>query len=465
MFSDFDSKLTRFQIKTVIVSGIGIFSDSYNLYAIALVYYIAAFYLNLTPPESALMTSGAFIGAAIGAILFGLIADKIGRKPVYGLDLALITLGSFLQFFAVNFTLLLIFRIILGLGIGGDYVLSPIITAENANSRDRGKLMIMTFPIMAAFGAMLAAFVDQVSTILLPSSLVWKIVLAFGGVPALFVIYFRRKITETARYSAIVKGSSVDIMSIEKETGTKIEITRDTKTYSYRLKTSLVLVLISSVLWILYDMYSSTFAIYGPITIAKNLGLTPISFTYYAEIFAGIPGAIVSAMLIDKIGRKRLITIGYLGVFFWLLLYGLLLMKSPIFGSKILSGILPTGLVGEAAFAGFSFYIMNYLFSAMGPASIIGGAMVTPEITPTKARGTSQAITVGLDRTADALGLTAFPLLLARLGLPFLILGFSAIAILSIIIMNVGIPEARGKSLEEITGETADTGIRGSIGK
>jgi len=68
-------------------------------------------------------------------------------------------------------------------------------------------------------------------------------------------------------------------------------------------------------------MYSSTFAIYGPITIAGNLGLNPIEFTYLAQFLAGLPGQIISIYLVDKIGRKPLIVIGYAGVAFWLFMH------------------------------------------------------------------------------------------------------------------------------------------------
>ncbi|MGC8609357.1 MAG: MFS transporter [Thermoplasmata archaeon] len=454
MFGTFDEKpLGSFHIKTMIVSGIGIFSDAYNLYAIALVYYIASFFLKLNALESSLMTSGAFFGAAIGAIMFGVIADRIGRKPMYGIDLALITVGAFSQFFSSDFSWLLISRIVLGIGIGGDYVLSPVIMAENSNARDRGKLMVFTFPIMAAFGAMLAAFVDQVSSMFLAPAEVWRVVLAFGGFPALLIIYFRRKIPETARYSARVKGDATAVEKIEQMTQSQINIDKDRVKFFKRLRSSLFLVMVSSILWILYDMYASTFSIYGPITIAENLGLTPISFTYYAEVFGGIPGALICAFLIDRVGRRKLIAVGYAGVFIWLLMYSILLIHPAFFGFRYPNGISPAKLAGDAALLGFSFYLLNFLFSAMGPASIIGGAMITPELSPTKVRGTSQAITVGFDRIANALALTAFPLLLLKFGLSTMLLGFSLIAAFSIIVTLMWIPEAKRKTLEEISGE------------
>ncbi|MCL4342392.1 MAG: MFS transporter, partial [Candidatus Thermoplasmatota archaeon] len=195
-----------FHLKSVIVTGMGVFSDSYNLYAISLVYYSALLYLNLNTIQASLVTASSFFGAAFGAILFGAIADRIGRKPMYGIDLMLIFFGAIMQLFAGSFTLLFASRIILGFGIGGDYVMSPVIMAENSDTANRGKLMAVSFSVMFLMGATLSAFVDQVSTLLLVPSISWKVVLAFGAVPSLFVIYYRRKIPETPRFTARIMG-------------------------------------------------------------------------------------------------------------------------------------------------------------------------------------------------------------------------------------------------------------------
>lgn len=218
---------------------------------------------------------------------------------------------------------------------------------------------------------------------------------------------------------------------------------------SFWFKRSLVVIIFSSLLWLLYDMYSSTFSLYGPITIASNLGLTPVEFVYAAQFIAGIPGQIVCIFLIDKIGRRKMITIGYAGVALWLGMYAILLTRPSVFG---ISNISKT-LVGEAALLGFTFYLLNYFSSALGPASVIGSAMITPELVPTKIRGRAQSISVAVDRLASALSITSFPLLLSSFGLGVLVGVYSTIALVSSIIALKLIPEAKGRSLEEVSGE------------
>jgi MFS family permease len=454
VFGELDyGSIKPYHIKNVIVSGIGVFSDSYNLYAISLVFYPIMLQLHLKSLQASALTGASFFGAAVGAILFGAIADRIGRKPMYGIDLGLIFIGAFSQLFATNFLALFLSRLVLGFGIGGDLVMSPVIMAENSNMKDRGKLMAVAFSVMYLLGATLAAFVVQMSSFISDPSLAWRVVLAFGAVPSLFVVYYRRKIPETYRFQARVKGESASISNIAVETDAPAKVSKDSVGYWSRLIRSLPVIIAGSILWILYDTYSSTFAIYGPITIAGNLGLTPVGFTYAAVFLAGLPGTLLSVYLIDRIGRKKLVIYGYAGVFLALVLYSLIILDPSIFGLAQNSAALGE-LTGFAATLGFLFYLLNYMFSAMGPATIIGGTILVPELVPTKARASGQAINVFIDKLAAGATITSFPLLLMAFGLGYLILTYALIAIISSILIYYAIPETRGKTLEEISRES-----------
>lgn len=460
MFEELDyTPLKTFHLRNVIVNGVGVLSDSYNLYAISLVFYSVTGFLSISKFQGSILTASSFFGAAFGALIFGTIADRIGRKPMYGIDLALIFIGAVTQIFTVNFATLFISRLVLGIGIGGDYVMSPVIMAENSNRKDRGKLMATTFSIMYLAGATIAAFVVQVTSLFIAPDLAWKVVLSFGAVPALFVIYYRRKIPETYRFTARVKGEAKPYAGQEPALPEEMpRIEKDRVGYASRFLQSVPIILIGSVLWILYDTYSSTFTIYGPITIASNLGLSPVGFTYAAVFLAGLPGTLLSIFLIDRIGRKKLVVMGYAGVFSALLLYSLLLINPNIFGFPQSAEVLGT-LTGMAAALGFTFYLFNYLFSAMGPATIIGGTIIVPELIPTKIRASGQALNVFIDRFMVGLTVTSFPLLLLAFGLSYIIMLYAAIAIASSVIMYIALPEARGKSLEELSRETQESGV------
>ncbi|AWR96427.1 MFS transporter [Acidianus sulfidivorans JP7] len=447
--------MARLEWKNVVVSGMGVFTDGYNLYSISLAYYFISSSFHFSNLSLGLIIASSYYGAAITALLFGVLADKIGRKTMYGIDASMMSIGALLQAFSQNIPELFISRLILGAGIGADYVLSPIIVAENSNAKSRGKLMVITFAVMWGLGAVAAAFVEQLTILLhLNPSLIWRIVLGVGAIPAFSVIYLRRKVFETILYVTRVKPKEEEIKGIEKELGKKLSINRDTSSFSHRLKSSAFLIIIASILWLLYDIYSSTFSVYGPIAVAGNLGISPIEFTYIAQFAAGIPGQIICISLIDKVGRKPLIVLGYAGVALWLFMYFLLLSSPSIFGLHFSIPKNPIdaskALTGTAAMLGFLFYLLNYLFSAIGPASIIGSAMVTPELVPTKVRGTGQAISVSIDRLSAALASTAFPLLLSDYGFPLMVGIYSAIALISSLITLFLIPETKGKELEYV---------------
>ncbi len=454
MFDDFDRRgLTKFQLKSVLIGGAGVLADGYNLYSISIVAFLVQKYLDLSSIELGGVIAGTYYGAVIGSLLLGFLSDKIGRKPLYGIDVTLMTVGEVLQFFIGNFQGLFLARFLIGLGVGADYVLSPVIVSENSNSKDRGKLMVITFAVMWGLGAVLSAFSYQVFSLMgIESSLLWRLVLSLGAVPTAAVIIWRRKMTETVRFTSRVKPDERELKRIKEETHVNLKTMPDRKPASFWFKKSIQVIILSSALWLLYDMYSSTFSLYGPITIASNLGLSPVEFVYAAQFLAGIPGQLLCIFLIDKLGRRKMITVGYIGVALWLGMYSLLLSDPSWFG--VSSG---TRLVGEAALLGFSFYLLNYLFSAMGPASIIGSAMLTPELVPTKIRGRAQSISVAVDRLASALSITSFPLLLQSYGLGALVGAYSLIALGSSLIAMTMIPEARGKPLEEVSKEDEET--------
>lgn len=434
--------------RSVLVSGMGVLTDGYNLYSISLSIYIIKNFIPMNNISEGVLIAGSYFGAAISALIFGFLSDFEGRKRMYGIDVTLMSLGAIFQAVSFNYLELFLSRLLLGMGIGADYVLSPVIVAENAESKNRGKMMVITFAVMWGLGAVLAAFVDQMGMILgLPPSILWRVVLGFGAIPAISVIIARRKITETLLFLSKIKPLKEEIERLNREFKINLSVNLDRTPFVERLKASAPFIVVASILWLLYDIYSSTFAIYGPITIAYNLGLTPITFTYVAQFFAGIPGQLICIYLIDKIGRKMLIVVGYAGVALWLIMYSLLLIDPRVFGLSISN---TESLTGKAAMLGFLFYMLNYLFSAIGPASIIGSAMVTPELVPTKIRGTGQAISVAVDRLSAATVISAFPSLVKIMGLGPMVGIYAFIALSSSLITLFLIPETKQRELDLI---------------
>src|SRR2546428_12404662 len=201
-----NSSLSGFHLKAMLTSGMGFFTDAYDLFIIGVVLAIMTPIWNLNKFEISLIGSTSLIAAALGAIIFGRLADYVGRRSIYGFTLIVLAAGAIASALSPNVIWLLIFRFILGLGIGGDYPLSATLMSEYANRRDRGKLITMVFS-MQGVGLILGPLV---AIVLLASGLnhdlVWRIMLALGAVPALATFYLRRQIAETPRFALSMQG-------------------------------------------------------------------------------------------------------------------------------------------------------------------------------------------------------------------------------------------------------------------
>src|SRR6266550_4275909 len=201
-----NSSLSGFHLKAMLTSGMGFFTDAYDLFIIGVVLAILTPIWNLNKFEISLLGSTSLIAAALGSIFFGRLADYVGRRSIYGFTLIVLAAGAIASALSPNVVWLLIFRFILGLGIGGDYPLSATLMSEYANRRDRGKLITMVFS-MQGLGLIVGPLVAIVLLLSgLNHDLIWRIILALGAVPALATFYLRRQIAETPRFALTMQG-------------------------------------------------------------------------------------------------------------------------------------------------------------------------------------------------------------------------------------------------------------------
>src|SRR5436309_8429722 len=205
-----NSSLSGFHLKAMLTSGMGFFTDAYDLFIIGVVLAILTPIWNLNKFEISLIGSTSLIAAALGSILFGRLADYVGRRSIYGFTLIVLAAGAIASALSPNVIWLLIFRFILGLGIGGDYPLSATLMSEYANRRDRGKLITMVFS-MQGLGLILGPLVAIVLLLSgINHDLAWRLMLALGAVPALATFYLRRQIAETPRFVLTMQGKFED---------------------------------------------------------------------------------------------------------------------------------------------------------------------------------------------------------------------------------------------------------------
>ena len=144
-----EASLSRFHLRAVLVSGMGFFTDAYDLFVIGIASTLIAKEWHLSSGRLALLNSMMLAAAFLGALVFGRFADVAGRKRVYWMVAAIMIVGALGSALAPSFWVLIVFRFVLGFGVGGDYPVSAVMMSEYANRKDRGKLVGMVFGTQA----------------------------------------------------------------------------------------------------------------------------------------------------------------------------------------------------------------------------------------------------------------------------------------------------------------------------
>ena len=121
-----EASLSRFHLRAVLVSGMGFFTDAYDLFVIGIASTLIAKEWHLSSSQLALLNSTMLAAAFLGAMVFGRFADLAGRKRVYWLVAVLMIAGALGSALSGSFAVLIGFRFLLGLGVGGDYPVSAV---------------------------------------------------------------------------------------------------------------------------------------------------------------------------------------------------------------------------------------------------------------------------------------------------------------------------------------------------
>ncbi|KAI3969614.1 hypothetical protein MKX01_020175 [Papaver californicum] len=225
------SRTQLYHFKAIIIAGMGLFTDAYDLFCITPVmkligriYYedqdIDESERGVIPPSVVSITvATALIGTVFGNLVFGYCGDRFGRRRVYGVALLIRIFSSIGCGFSICRTRkcviasLCFFRFMLGIGIGGDYPISATIMSEFANKATRGSFIAAVFS-MQGFGILTSSAVtmllcgifnhaseskNKVTQTPDEADLLWRLILMFGAIPAAMTFYWRMLMPETAR--------------------------------------------------------------------------------------------------------------------------------------------------------------------------------------------------------------------------------------------------------------------------
>ncbi|KAJ7716743.1 major facilitator superfamily domain-containing protein [Mycena maculata] len=220
-------KLTWPELKLLFIASTGFFIDAYDLFNINLTIIILNYVVNKklsgtiadAPLQGGVLKAAANIGCVIGQISFGLAGDVFGRKAVYGIEMMVTTVATIiiiagpLSLGKGLFTYITVFRVLMGIGIGGDYPMSASVVADRANLRRRGTMVTFIFAMQGwgsfiggiVFIVLLAIYKKGVELHHHTSQLnsVWRIYTGLILIPAIITIVQRMMMTESTRMKGV----------------------------------------------------------------------------------------------------------------------------------------------------------------------------------------------------------------------------------------------------------------------
>lgn len=446
-FGALDSvRLSLAHLKVWYTAGMGFFTDAYDLFIIGAILDVinsaklSGFYY---PSLEGLLASSALFAAIIGQLLVGRLADIYGRKFVYGMEAAILSAGAILSAFSPNIFWLIAFRFLLGIGVGGDYPVSSTIMSEYSNAKDRGKLVALVFANQG-LGTLAAVLVGVASAALFPPDVAWRVMALIGAIPALTVIYLRRKLPETPRYSALVKGNYEEARKAARLLGADLQAKASAKRsrFSEFISRYWRVLLATTSTWFLLDVAFYGTGVYSGPIVTSILGpassLTELILYAGIPFMVGFPGYFTAVALMDRVGRRTLQVAGFAGMAAVYAAVAAVMVQS---GAKL--SLLPPSVA-------LAIYTLSFFLIDVGPNTTT--FVVPTEVFPVRYRSTGHGISAAAGKAGAAVTTFLFPALVAAIGyrviMEILVIVSVAGALLSLLL-----PEPKGLPLEEAAGE------------
>jgi MFS transporter, PHS family, inorganic phosphate transporter len=438
-FSEMDNAaISSHHWKIMLISGMGFFTDAYDLFIIGVVMSLVKPIWHVGKFEESLVDSTALLASALGALFFGRVADMLGRKRIYGVEVLVLAAGAIGCALTPNIWWLIALRFILGIGIGGDYPVSATIMSEYAGKANRGMLVTLVFTMQAAGLILGPLFASALLATHLSHDIIWRILVAFGAVPALAVYWQRRHLKESPRYLAASGQQEDDNGQISNAAHYDKSKHGSTFLEGFQQLISdnkLLLRLIgTSAAWFLMDAAYYGNTVSSPLVLsALNSDHTLLQKTLTQLVIFAVfaaPGYAVAALTMDRLGRKTIQAVGF----------GMMAV------TFVLLAFVPN--LEKLAVPFLVIYGLSFFFTEFGPNST---TFVYPsEIFPVRVRTTGHGIAAAMGKLGGFAGVFLFPYLLHWKGLLGAESAAAAVSIIGVIVTLTLLPETKGKSLEAI---------------
>ncbi|OTG81169.1 MFS transporter [Acinetobacter sp. ANC 4648] len=311
----------KFHYTLLWVIGLGWMFDAMDTGLISFILAKMAEDWQMSPTEKGWVVSIGFVGMAIGAVFSGGLADRIGRRTVFAMTLVIYSIATALCAFAPNLTWLLVFRFIVGLGLGGQLPVAVTLVSEYIPAHVRGRFIVLLESFWG-LGWLAAALI---SYFVIPQ-LGWQIAFLIGGLPAIYVFIILKKVPESIPYlvnRGRIEEAHALVQKLERQCGVEVIQQIEVKPVASQQKVSFKQLWSggfarrSLMLWLIW--FGIVYSYYGIFTWLPSLlikqGYSIVqSFEYVlVMILAQLPGYVAAAWLVEKAGRKATLA-GFIGM-------------------------------------------------------------------------------------------------------------------------------------------------------
>ena len=425
---------TRWHLKPRIIMGCATFFDAFTALSIASAVPVLRTEWELTTLQISFLLTASYLGQIVGALVFGWIGERIGRIKAASLACGIMAVGDLACALSGNFWQLFTWRVLQGVGVGGEMPVAATYINELSRAHGRGRFF-MTYELIFPFGLFMAAVLGA----LLVPVYGWQVLFVLGTIPGFIIALLILRLPESPRWligQGRLKEADAIIRQIEASTDKRVPVATAMpaaaqKKRNWRELFSPVYLHRTLIVWVVWattygvtngmnnwmpTIYTSVYGLSLPTALSLSL------LTNGTQILVLIPCIFV----IDIVGRRAWMT----GCF---IIGGLLLLVLGIFGA---GSVITFGI-----FATLSYGIMSTINTVL--------YLYTPEIYPTRMRALATAAATAWLRLASAAGPTVVGLTMIFGGIQLVFLLFAGVAMIGALAATQMI-ETRNRRLEEI---------------
>ncbi|WP_209560209.1 MFS transporter [Frigoribacterium sp. PvP032] len=439
---------TRKHGRLLVGSGLGWALDALDVGLLSFVIAQLAVVWSSDKGALAFVASAGFAGMAIGAAVGGSLSDRLGRKTVFALTLLVYGLATGVSALSWSVGALLVLRFVVGLGLGAELPVASTLVSEFSPRRIRGRVVVL----LEAFWALGSIAAALVGYLVIPTSDDgWRWALLIGALPALYAVFVRLRMPESVRFLES-RGRHDEaertVRAFEEAAGVTQPVAApraaaavpsapaDARPADAPRASSAAALLRDGLrrrtvaIWVVWFM--TNFSYYGAFvwlpTLLVEAGFPLVkSFEYTLLItLAQLPGYAASAWLIEKWGRRGTLAVFLLGS----------AVAATAFGFGAVSGSATQIVVSGMFLSFFNLGAWGALYA------------VTPELYPTRLRGTGAGWAAGVGRIASIAAPLTVPPLLVLGGTPVLFAVFGGVFVVAAV-AALALPELRGTRLAE----------------